>query len=43
VILHERIDGFMIAGTAIIVPAVALVTLAEAATASDERPGARSA
>ena len=42
-ILHERIDGFMVAGTAIIVPAVALVTLAEAATASDERPGARSA
>jgi drug/metabolite transporter (DMT)-like permease len=41
--LHERIDGFMVAGTAIIVPAVALVTLAEAETASEEGAGARSA
>jgi len=33
----------MIAGTAIIVPAVALATLAEAETASDEAAGARPA
>jgi len=37
IFLHERIDGFMIAGTAIILPAVALVTLAEAKTASGDR------
>jgi drug/metabolite transporter (DMT)-like permease len=42
-VLHERIDGYMIAGASIIVPAVALVTLAEAETASDEGTGARSA
>ena len=42
-VLHERIDGFMIAGTFIIVPAVALVTFAEAEGASDEGSAARSA
>jgi len=42
-VLGERIDGFMIAGAAIIIPAVALVTLAEAETASNEAAGARSA
>ena len=42
-VLGERVDGFMIAGTAIIVPAVALATLAEAETASDEAAGARPA
>jgi drug/metabolite transporter (DMT)-like permease len=32
-LLHERIDGFMVAGTAVILPAVALVTRAETRTA----------
>jgi drug/metabolite transporter (DMT)-like permease len=32
-LLHERLDGFMMAGAAVIVPAVALVTRAEEGTA----------
>jgi drug/metabolite transporter (DMT)-like permease len=39
-VLRERIDGFMILGAAIVVPAVALVTLSEAKTTGDEGPGA---
>ena len=35
-LLHEQIDGFMMAGAAVIVPAVALVTRAEAAAPPDE-------
>ena len=35
-LLHERIDGFMMAGAAVIVPAVALVTRAEAAAPHDD-------
>ncbi len=43
IFLHERIDGFMLAGAAIIVPAVALVTLTEAETGSEEEAGPGSA
>jgi drug/metabolite transporter (DMT)-like permease len=42
-VLAESIDRFMIAGTAIIVPAVALVTMAETEVAGDEGVGVRSA